>query len=268
MPGTMAIEKKLHKFFRPHADSGFPSSTSHYSGDRIWSYVTWLIANGFASMSREDVPNLPLPTWSAVNPSRVAEAWEDEGRQLTLVRPTRMQRIRKASATGYHSSMSDEWYTPAEIVESARRVLGHIDLDPASCPKANRTVKAAAFFSQRVDGLDQPWEGRVWLNPPYGNMAKLFVEKLLHSLDHGVTEAILLLNQNSMSSLWFDPIYSRCSALAITRGRLDFTPADESQTGSSTSTGHVLVYFGPRPGVFLGEFRSHGNGLLPESACR
>ena len=38
-----------------------------------------------------------------------------------------------------HSSASQEWYTPAPILERVRAVLGPIDLDPASCEEANPT---------------------------------------------------------------------------------------------------------------------------------
>lgn len=67
-----------------------------------------------------------------------------------------------------HSSASNEHYTPAEIVERARRVLGEIDLDPATCAKANETVKAARIFDASSNGFTVNWSGRVFLNPPGG----------------------------------------------------------------------------------------------------
>ena len=51
-----------------------------------------------------------------------------------------------------------EWYTPLRIIEPARRVLGEIDLDPASCEAANRVVKATRIFTESDDGLTQKWE--------------------------------------------------------------------------------------------------------------
>jgi hypothetical protein len=68
---------------------------------------------------------------------------------------------------GNASAGSHEWYTPAKYIETARRVLGQIDLDPASSEMAQRTVRADRYFSERDDGLSQQWQGRVWLNPPY-----------------------------------------------------------------------------------------------------
>lgn len=54
-----------------------------------------------------------------------------------------------------------EYYTPPFIIEAARRVMGGIDLDPASSEIANRTVKATRYFTEADDGLQQEWNGRV-----------------------------------------------------------------------------------------------------------
>ena len=67
-----------------------------------------------------------------------------------------------------HSSASVEHYTPAGIVDLARSLMGGIDLDPASCAKANEIIKAARYFTEEMDGLAQDWRGSIWLNPPGG----------------------------------------------------------------------------------------------------
>jgi hypothetical protein len=70
-----------------------------------------------------------------------------------------------------HTSETDSWFTPPEIIEAARSTLEEIDLDPASCSRANETVKAARFFgagSSVGNGFTTSWAGRVFLNPPGG----------------------------------------------------------------------------------------------------
>ena len=71
-------------------------------------------------------------------------------------------------AASRHSSESAEHYTPAAIVEAARRTLGQIDLDPASCDEANAWIKAPRIFTADDDGFTKPWWGRVFLNCPGG----------------------------------------------------------------------------------------------------
>jgi hypothetical protein len=66
-----------------------------------------------------------------------------------------------------HSNTKANWGTAAVGCELARGVLGAIDLDPASDSYWNYwTVKAKTFFDEEMNGLAQPWFGRVFLNPP------------------------------------------------------------------------------------------------------
>lgn len=46
-----------------------------------------------------------------------------------------------------HSSASTNHYSPPDIIEAARRVMGGIDLDPATNKVANRVVKAKRIFT-------------------------------------------------------------------------------------------------------------------------
>lgn len=87
------------------------------------------------------------------------------------------------------SCKSAEHYTPARFVEAARYVLGDIDLDPASSPVANETVRAVRFYTAADDGLAQPWHGRVFVNPPgdkRGQLVKAFWRRsCMHARDPG-----------------------------------------------------------------------------------
>ena len=76
-----------------------------------------------------------------------------------------------------HSSASNEHYTPPQIVEACRSVLGAIDLDPCSCALAQQVVRAELWIG--ADALRLSWDigmggdaphepGRVFLNPPGG----------------------------------------------------------------------------------------------------
>jgi len=61
-----------------------------------------------------------------------------------------------------------EYYTPTEIIEAARVVMGNIDLDPASCDFANETVLAKKYYSKLDNGLSKEWHGNIWMNHPFG----------------------------------------------------------------------------------------------------
>lgn len=65
-------------------------------------------------------------------------------------------------------SNTQEHYTPRHIVDAARSVLGEIDFDPASCEEAQAVVAATEWIGLPQDGLQCPWNGRIFVNPPGG----------------------------------------------------------------------------------------------------
>lgn len=89
-----------------------------------------------------------------------------------------VRRLSSTSSNGTHTraqllSNSQEHYTPGDIVARAYALMGGIDLDPASCFIAQRTVQAKQWYgwdgSAMVDGLRRQWYGSVFLNPPGGH---------------------------------------------------------------------------------------------------
>jgi ParB family chromosome partitioning protein len=172
-----------------------------------------------------------------------------------------------------HSSDSNEWYTPAPILEAAHRVLGGmIDLDPASCEAANQVVQAQRFYTIADDGLNQPWHGRnVWLNPPYGKTGNrsnqdIWSQRLVQSFRLGhVGEAMLLVNA-ATDTAWFQAL-GREFPICLIAGRLKFWRPEVA--ADSPTHGNALIYMGPLTHLFKIVCKDLGirAGTWPERAA-
>jgi len=124
---------------------------------------------------------------------------------------------------------SDEWFTPCRIVQP----LGIFDLDPAAGPMNHATRNFRAVHGE--DGLALPWEGRVWLNPPYSNV-HLWLEKMAA---HG--NGIALVNARPETQ-WFQKTAAGATALLFLKGRIKFLRPDSEPT--NPTVGSVLVAWG------------------------
>jgi len=69
-----------------------------------------------------------------------------------------------------HSSSSMEWRTPDRIIIPSHETMGGIDRDPATTKRANKAVRAKRIFTLRDDGLRKKWRGRIFVNPPGGDL--------------------------------------------------------------------------------------------------
>lgn len=158
---------------------------------------------------------------------------------------------------------SFEWYTPAPYVAAAAQVMGGIDLDPASCAIAQKTVQAYRYYDQAANGLDpeNPWEGRVWLNPPYAaSLIRPFVARLVSEYLSGrVTQAVLLTN-NATDTAWFDDAMTNCGALCFPKGRIRF--ARPGGTSTSPTQGQSFFFFGPKIQKFASVFSKFGHVVV------
>lgn len=163
-----------------------------------------------------------------------------------------------------HSSESNEHFTPLDIVEASRLVLGAIDLDPASCTLANETVKAAAYYGEggeAPDGLVEPWCGRVFLNPPGGDAepggktrsnAARWWGALASAWEGGDVEAAIFVGftlEILRSAQALDVPQPLDFPICIPRRRIPFDTLDAAgaRVGTSSPThANVIVYLPPR----------------------
>lgn len=150
-----------------------------------------------------------------------------------------------------------ERYTPALYIEKARQVLGTIDLDPASCEYAQRTVRAEHYFTIDDDGLARDWFGRVWLNPPYHReLAPKFIDKLLvERRERRIAQAIVLVN-NSTDTAWFRAAADECNSMCFTTGRIRFEVPNREPV--LPTQGQAFLYFGLEAEIFADVFHAIG----------
>lgn len=59
---------------------------------------------------------------------------------------------------------NDDWYTPKWIFET---LDVEFDMDVSGPPGGVPWIPAKRVLTKAEDGLITPWEGRVWMNPPF-----------------------------------------------------------------------------------------------------
>lgn len=159
----------------------------------------------------------------------------------------------KVTRSGLHfgeerkAAYSDEYYTPVAITWA----LGVFDLDPCAGPMRHATIN---YRLPERDGLLLPWQGRVWLNPPYSTIHAW----LQRFVEHG--NGVALVNVRS-DARWFHDFVAQSTGVLWLRGRINFNrdigPAKYVQTGQ------VLVAFGEENWTALQ--RSGLRGLLMQA---
>lgn len=132
--------------------------------------------------------------------------------------------------------MSDIWLTPENVVKA----VGPFDLDPcaAPAPRPWATAKVHYDVTQGQDGLALPWDGMVWLNPPYSDV-EAWVRKLA---DHGHGVALTFART---SSEWFaKEVFDRAAGLYFLQPHLYFHTPDGRRASHNGGAPSVLTAYG------------------------
>jgi hypothetical protein len=137
---------------------------------------------------------------------------------------------------------SQEWYTPACVLDRVIELFGEIDLDPCSNSHEHPWVPALRHLTKEDDALAQSWSGKVFVNPTFHDAEK-FVRKLLDEFASGrVTEALLLV-RSSTDTKWASLLRDvpRCHVT----GRLKFVPSEGTPKKNGATFGSSIFYLGP-----------------------
>lgn len=98
--------------------------------------------------------------------------------------------------------LSDEHYTPKWFFDA----LGiTFDLDVAAPEGGIPWLPAKKFYTEADNGLEQPWSGNVWMNPPYSKVTP-WVDKFL---ENGEGMCLLVVSK----SKWFAKLWEEADAV-------------------------------------------------------
>lgn len=161
----------------------------------------------------------------------------------------------------HYSSNSEEWYTPPHIIERVVEFFDVIDLDPCSNSNAAPNVPAKVVYTKEDDGLVQPWDGRVYMNPPYGDEIGQWVRRMVELYQLRRVEAAIALLPARTDTAWFAELWRY--PLCFIRGRLRFS---NSPTGAPFPS--VIAYLGDDLKGFARWFGDLGHIVIEHEASR
>lgn len=147
------------------------------------------------------------------------------------------------------AGQSDDWYTPAYIFDA----LGcRFDMDVAAPIDGPRYVPTSRWLSS--GGLTAPWDGFVWMNPPFGHQSTKRAW-LRRFFGHGNGIALV---PDRTSAPWWQEFAPMASAILFVAGKIKFERPDGT-VGESPGTGTCLFAAGERAASVL---RRSGLGLV------
>lgn len=144
---------------------------------------------------------------------------------------------------GGNEQRETRWLTPPHVVKA----LGEFDLDPCGAP--GHILAARTYLPESgEDGLELPWEGRVFVNPPYGREAWPFMRKMA---EHN--NGILLVFAAVETEIWFETVWPKATAILFPKGRLTFLRGDGSKPVANSGKPSALIAYGTPNGNALHE---------------
>jgi hypothetical protein len=149
-----------------------------------------------------------------------------------------------------YQGATNTWLTPPHIIKS----LGEFDLDP--CASLDRPWDTAKrHYTEIEDGLVQRWEGRVYLNPPYGPNTAIWLRKM-----KAHNNGVVLIFARTETKMYFESIWDYCSGILFLAGRIKFCYPDGTPGGPAGGPSVLISYDPPGSTTNLDSLRHCGLG--------
>ena len=173
--------------------------------------------------------------------------------------PEPVEAVREAARPHVvNNSGNNEWYTPPDIIERARRAMGGIDLDPASSDVAQRTVQAGRYRTAEDNGLACEWKGNIFLNPPYSSdLIGQFCHHLVREYVAGRMKSACVLVNNATETGWWEKLSEVATAVCLINRRVRFLDVTGKPTGAPLQ-GQAVLFVGEDTESFEREFKPLG----------
>jgi len=134
------------------------------------------------------------------------------------------------------TSNTDMWATPQDFFNMLNDEF-HFTLDVCA---VEDNAKCDKYYTPDDDGLEQPWSGTCWMNPPYGKTIGKWLQKAYEESLKPNTTVVCLIPARTDTKWWHD--YCMKGEIRLLRGRLKFGDAKAPAPFPSA----VVVFYGDR----------------------
>ncbi|GHE35045.1 hypothetical protein GCM10017764_17820 [Sphingobacterium griseoflavum] len=148
------------------------------------------------------------------------------------------------------------WLTDPELIKS----LGEFDLDPCS-PIDKPWDTAKKHYTELDNGLIMPWEGRVWMNPPYDRtVIDQFLSKMaVHA--NGIT----LMFARTETKPFQEWVFPYAESILFIKGRLTFFDNKGVKAKANGGAPSVLISYSEYDSMMIEQSGIKGKHVLINS---
>lgn len=260
--GTKNEEKAIKDHFEPIRRAKGRRTEYFDPMPELVEYAAWLRSQYFASPDGTDRQE----DWVVVEP----DVWLPDGEARRMPRPDHDPEKIVQDFETFHGPLAgtpwswfpdpkasiQDYFTPPELIDAVREGMGGIDLDAASHWLANRTLKIPRYFHRGFSAFEHDWEGRVWLNPPFGDNDPWW-KRVVEFVEAGKVEQICI-----VSPVWAftthqaEPLMKHVAATVLLTPTPKWWGNPNEKVGSNHP--HAIVYIGPRVAEVLAALEPWG----------